>query len=115
MTPTELSPKISVSLNERAMSAILEQPKVNLHAAVASALSFLKEAFTAATEPRNLQLEEIEMSDDGRRWLVTLGYDDPAAAQLPTVDQLMRPRPLRKYKVVHVDAESGKATAIKNR
>jgi len=97
------------------VSAILDEPKVDLHAAVGTAVSFLKQAFAPAMELRNLQLEEIERTEDGGEWLVTLGYDDPAATHPSPMEQFMRPRPLRKYKVVHVAAESGKAVAIKNR
>ncbi len=97
------------------MPEILDPPKIDVHAAVAAAAAFLKDTIGKTMELRNLQLEEIEMSDGGGRWLVTLGYDD-LAVPLSQIEQMMRTRPpARKLKVVHVEAETGKAVAIKNR
>ncbi len=97
------------------MSTTLDKPKVDVHQAVAAAIQFFNVSFSIMPL-HHTQLEEVDMSEDGRFWLITLGYDDPAIAQMPTpLDSLTRPRPLRKYKVVHVDAETGKGIAIKNR
>jgi hypothetical protein len=94
--------------------AILERPKVAVNQAVAIAIDFFKQVFSRGLPLNNVQLEELEMSDDGKRWLITVGYDDPAPPAT-LMEQAMRLRPSRKYKVVHVDAESGQASAVKNR
>ena len=98
------------------MSATIQESKVDIHKAVKSAFSFFEKSF-AHEKTSNLQLEEVELSDDGNFWLITLGYDDPVAvmSELLKASSLLRPRPLRKYKVVRVDAESGKAVAVKIR
>ena len=97
------------------MSATLEKPKVEVHQAVAAAIVFFNQSFSIML-PRHVQLEEVDMTDDGKLWLITLGYDDPALSQTPTpLEALMRPRPLRKFKVVQVDAATGSANSIKNR
>ncbi len=103
------------------MAATLSpEPKIDIHRAVKSAFTFFAKSF-AHEKTNNLQLEEVELSEDGRFWLITLGYDDPAAAIKPSLSDMiiqnkaLRPRPLRKYKIVRVDAENGKAVAVKIR
>jgi len=103
------------------MPAILQEPKINVHKAVKAAIEFFEKSF-AMQKTSNLQLEEVELSEDGCFWLITLGYDDPAAITKSTLSDMVmpgvasfRPRPLRKYKVVRVNAENGKTVAVKNR
>ncbi len=66
-----------------------------------------------------LQLEEVELSDDEKHWFITIGYDvpaSPAQTALENIVQGLKPRGAeRKYKVVDVDAESGKVKAVKMR
>lgn len=95
--------------------ATITEKKVDVHQAVKAAIAFFEKTFSVMPL-RNMQLEEVDLTDDGTLWLITLGYDDPAVASMPSpLDALTRPRPLRKYKVVHVDANTGKGVAIKNR
>ena len=56
-------------------------------------------------------LEEIEMSNDGRFWLVTLGYDAPRPKneRIPEFLQV----PMRKLKVFKVDAATGRVLSMK--
>jgi hypothetical protein len=99
------------------MATIIEEPRVDVHKAVKAAIAFFEKSF-AHEKVENLQLEEVELSEDNRFWLITLGYDDPAATNLYEATKIvaaLRPRPLRKYKVVRVDAENGKAVAVKIR
>jgi hypothetical protein len=103
------------------MSATIQEPKVDIHKAVKSAFNFFSKSFAHETTS-NLQLEEVELSEDGHFWLITLGYDDPAVTGRTSLSTLimndspmLKPRPLRKYKVVRVDAETGKAVAVKIR
>lgn len=101
------------------MTATLQEPKIDVHKAVKSAIGFFEKSF-AVQKLSHLQLEEVELSEDSRFWLITLGYDDPAvtSGSLPDLiktSSVLRPRPLRKYKVVRVDAESGKSVAVKIR
>jgi hypothetical protein len=97
------------------MATVTEKTKVDVHQAVKAAIAFFKESFSVMPV-NHTQLEEVDMTEDGKLWLITLGYDDPAISPTPSsLDIFTRPRPLRKYKVVHVDANTGKAIAIKNR
>jgi hypothetical protein len=56
-------------------------------------------------------LEEIEMSKEGRYWLVTLGFNEtpPINPYLPKFLQV----PLRKLKVFKVDAATGRVLSMK--
>jgi hypothetical protein len=103
------------------MSATIQESKIDIHKAVKAAFNFFTKSF-AHEKTNNLQLEEVELSEDGHFWLITLGYDDPAATAKTSLSDLiiqnspmLRPRPLRKYKVVRVNAENGKAVAVKIR
>ena len=98
------------------MTTTLHEPKINVHEAVRAAVDFFEETF-AHEKTSHLQLEEIELSEDGRFWLVTVGYDDPVALEddLIKASALLRRRPLRKYKIVRVDAQTGRAVAVKIR
>lgn len=66
-----------------------------------------------------LQLEEVELSDDEKHWFITVGYDVPGALPASALEDMvqgLKPRPPeRKYKVVEVDAETGKVKAVKMR
>ena len=56
-------------------------------------------------------LEEVELSDDGRFWLVTLSYPAPA----PTPILVLTGRGNREYRVVKLLAETGEFESIKIR
>ncbi|HEY9174377.1 MAG TPA: hypothetical protein VI136_19000 [Verrucomicrobiae bacterium] len=98
------------------MAATLEEPKIDVHQAVKTAIGFFQKSF-AREKTQHLQLEEVELSEDGRIWLITLGYDDPVAVWSEALkpSPLLRPRPLRKYKVVRIDAQTGKPMSVKIR
>lgn len=97
------------------MSTLIAEPATDVRTAVKAALSFFSESFRLV-HPENVQLEEIELSDDERHWLITVGYDDPAHASRPTLKfQLPGQRVPRKYKVVRVDASTGRALSVKIR
>jgi hypothetical protein len=58
----------------------------------------------------NVQLEEVEISDDGKNWLITLSY--------PVIPEGLAPIQFigkRKYKLFTVDAETGQVKSMKIR
>ena len=65
-----------------------------------AAAQYIKELFG---EPFGLALEEVEQSKDGRFWLITLGYN-------PNIFTARR-----QYKILMVDAETGKVVSMKIR
>ena len=66
----------------------------------------------------DLGLEEVEMSKDGKFWLVTLGFYRPSKKPVSGLEALQQIRGVtheRKYKVFKVDATSGEVTSMKIR
>ena len=57
----------------------------------------------------NVQLEEVEISDDGGYWLITLSY--PVATELAALNFNFK----RKYKVFTIDAKTGEVKSMKIR
>jgi hypothetical protein len=56
-------------------------------------------------------LEEVELSDDGRFWLITLSYPAP----VPSPILMLSGRGNREYRVVKLLAETGQFESIKIR
>jgi hypothetical protein len=88
------------------------KPPVDARQAAKSAFDYFNTLFANTTlHVSNPGLEEIEMSKDGRFWLVTLGYNVPRPkdTRLPEFLQV----PLRTLKVFKVDAASGQVLSMK--
>ena len=61
----------------------------------------------------NVQLEEVELTDDGEYWLITLSYP-----MVPPSDMAIVPFNLafkRKYKVFKIDSKTGEVKSMKIR
>lgn len=91
-------------------------PALSVHDAVKSATFHLESLLGTVID---LRLEEVELSDDGHWWFVTLGYYRPDARPLPKTlmnDALGNSGEIpREYKVFTVDAENGQVKAMKMR
>lgn len=87
--------------------------------AVQSAQNWVKELYPS-TDLKDFRLEEVEASEDGRYWLITVGWAEPAyyrnlnslAAALAERQPQTYPR---IYKTLEVDAESGAVRSMKIR
>ena len=91
------------------MTAQASQNRIGVKEAVQAATSAIRELLPGE-ELNDLRLEEVEQSDDERLWLITLGfYPEPRSELSPLV------RPIRKYKLFTVDAETGKVRSMKIR
>jgi len=82
---------------------------IDVKEAVSSATKALRD-FLAGKEFVNLELEEVELTDDGKSWLITLGFD-----RLVETLSIPMTRLERKYKIFKVDGVTGKVTAMKIR
>ena len=58
----------------------------------------------------NMQLEEVELTDDGQYWLITLSYPGD-----PPNNPFLNLPSNRKYKVFRIDAETGEVKSMKIR
>jgi hypothetical protein len=83
--------------------------KEAVQAAVAAA-----QAFYTGQELSGLQLEEVEMSEDGKLWLITLGFFLPVPPR-DAFEKLMSPKSDRRFKLFKIEADTGKVLAMKIR
>lgn len=97
------------------MTKTVQTAEIDLHTAIQIALHFFKETF-GEYRLENVRLEEVERSDDGKHWLITIGYNDPALQiPIPLMPPSVKIRDLRQYKIIRVDALTGKAVSVKIR
>lgn len=62
-------------------------------------------------EIRNIRLEEIQISEDEKLWLVTLGFD----RLLEEDESLVPDQTKREYKLFEIDADTRQVKAMKIR
>jgi hypothetical protein len=93
---------------------------IEVKQAVSTAIDSLKNFYG---EPQDLLLEEVYRSEDGKYWLITLGFSVPGPSiQMPnipgnpllSISTALNPT-RRLYKVFQVDAETGKFVSMKIR
>jgi len=86
---------------------------IDVKQAVTAAIQFLQRLFPDLPD---LRLEEVELSEDGEEWLITLGFlvKQPRTA----LENVLDPEGVdwnRIYKLVRVDAKTGHAKSMKIR
>lgn len=84
--------------------------------AVKAAEAWIQELYPKSAL-QHLRLEEVELSDDGHRWYITLGWVERAVrenALTAALDREVRALP-RVYKTLEVDAETGEVKSMKIR
>ena len=91
--------------------------KIDVKQAVRTATAFVRDIYAEQVQPvNNLRLEEVELSDDGRLWLVTLGFDRPieqaTGAYADISAALAFPQTVRDYKIIKVDADTGNVQSM---
>jgi len=86
---------------------------INVKEAVSSATKALQDLFPGK-DLAGLELEEVELTEDGKSWLITLGFDVPRKGML-SLPLDMRGEYERKYKIFTVDGDTGHVTAMKIR
>lgn len=79
---------------------------INVSLASTAAVEYLKNVFPDATQ---IQLEEVEITDDKRYWIITLSYDNPDRLYSSLMNRN------RKYKIFKIDAENGEVLSMKIR
>lgn len=75
------------------------------------AMEFMKDAYDEALS--DLRLEEIELSDDDKTWLVT--FSVKSQASVTTSEALTGRYERREYKIVRVDAENGIVRSMRDK
>ena len=102
---------------------VLEEPVTTIE--VKEAVRLAKEFATSLFEPEKISrfsLEAVERTEDGRYWLVTLGFLRPGTSRRSARKGSLSPlekalqleyAPEREYKVFKVDATTGEVVAMK--
>jgi len=81
---------------------------IDVKQAAQSAASFVYELYRDKGAS-DVRLEEVELVEDGKFWLITLSFQPP-----PTIGVLLQ-KPSRQYKTLKVDAETGQVLSMKIR
>jgi hypothetical protein len=81
---------------------------LNVKQATAKAFEYFAELY--GDDSRGLRLEEVELTDDGRNWLITLSYQSGSGLAL-----LLKDDPSREYKVFKINANTGQVQSMKIR
>ena len=99
------------------MSTTLSAPKkterIDARTAASAAAAYFKELYPNVI---SFSLEEVELSEDGSHWLITLSFEIPAGlgSGFGSVMIALQP-PKTKFKVFKVDAKTGTVIAMKIR
>jgi hypothetical protein len=96
---------------------------IPLQTAVSVAMEFVKKIY-ATNQIKDILLEEVEFSESTNQWLITIGFtinkikenSSYSIAHLISPELIPPERgTIRKYKIVHIDAQSGKPISMKIR
>jgi len=90
---------------------------IDIKQAVHAAEKFFKELYDQETL-KNFLVEEVELSEDEKDWVVTVGFDfGGTPPTLPTqfTSTSSTPRAGRVFKEVQIDKESGEPKSIKTK
>lgn len=87
---------------------------IDLKTAVSATHDYLISIQDIIGSLEDLRLEEVELSEDRKYWLITLGFDIPVKAQSP-INPLFSQKSERKYKLFKVNTENGAVEAMKIR
>jgi len=89
---------------------------VDLKASAGKAVEFFNSVYP---EPHNSVLvEEVDLSDDGKYWLITLGYNVRVSPEVQTafdLGQMLETRMRREYKTFKIDRKTGQVISMKIR
>lgn len=93
---------------------------VDLRTAVSSAHDYLISIQDIMGDLQDIRLEEVELSEDQKYWLITLGFDLPVNTQNPFgISSVITPRGekllKREYKLFKVNSETNEVEAMKIR
>ncbi|MBW4466339.1 MAG: hypothetical protein KME07_13015 [Pegethrix bostrychoides GSE-TBD4-15B] len=88
---------------------------IDVKAATEIATTYLQDLMKFQLE--NLRLEEVELSEDGHEWLITLGFDVPTRINnsLANIALGTNLAYQREYKIFKIDSEKGEVKSMKIR
>jgi hypothetical protein len=87
---------------------------IEVKQAIQIAQDYIKELYTG-DEIRDLSLEEVEVAEDNKFWLVTLAFTKQMMQPLNPMEAMTGPKYARFYKELKIDAEGGQVRSMKNK
>lgn len=84
-----------------------EATLISVKQAAEAAYTYFNELYKGGHS--NLALEEVELSADEKYWLITLGYNPPVSG----FSELTGAGVKRQYKLLKIDAATGKVISMK--
>jgi hypothetical protein len=94
-----------------------QKNQVTVKSAVSAAIDYIKDLY-ADKNLQDLLLEEVEFSKDTDQWIVTVGFSlmETKEGSTSVLMPIKSSRELsRKYKVVKIDAQTGRPISMKIR
>ena len=84
--------------------------------AVSNAIEFVQELYNGE-QIKDILVEEVEFSEPANQWLITIGFTITKVKDKDSLASLIIPEKenTRKYKIICIDAQSGKAISMKIR
>jgi hypothetical protein len=91
--------------------------KIDVKEAVRKCVAYFRKLYPNLGTGANVMIEEVEESEDGAYWLVTLGYDIQrhVSRVAGNLQDVFGPQVARHYKVFKVNAETGRIVSMKIR
>lgn len=83
---------------------------IDIKQAANNAVAYMTGLPNLKADSDTIRLEEVELTEDDKFWLITLSFVDRAAATLQNVFS-----PARQYKTFRIDAETGDIRSMKIR
>ena len=87
---------------------------IEVKEAVKIAQSYIQDLY-AHEEIRDLALEEVEVSEDNKFWIVTLGFTKQMSQPLNPMEAMSGPKFSRFQKELKIDAENRLVRSMKNK
>lgn len=87
---------------------------IDVKQAVKISHEYIKELYSG-DEIRDLSLEEIEISEDNKFWLVTLAFTKQMMQHLNPMEAMTGPKYARFYKEIKIDAETSQVRSMRNK
>lgn len=87
---------------------------IDVKQAVRSAIRYVNDLYEQK-EPTDFMLEEVELSDDGKYWLITISFPQYQRQTNPLVALTTPNYEQRIYKTIKVHTENGQAISMKIR
>jgi hypothetical protein len=87
---------------------------ISVKEAVSKAFEYAHDLYKPQEIPQ-LMLEEVELDEEKKHWLVTLGYKSYRTIQKQMLPLTTEKESVREYKIFRIDAQDGQFISLKIR